>query len=246
MIEIGPGSGGAGGSILTQGTIAEIAEHSSSLIGEFLDWPRNRHLTRAVLTNPRCSRTVRSGCRRPDPHRPRARRCFPHRPAHRSHRHVRIWQDHARPGQLVPALAATSTASRCLRTISLDTPGVTRADVVDAPRSAPTSVDRRDLQRRPRPPSPSVRRHRCGEGRALNAGDFSYNTGSLRCPRCEGTGQVVLDVQFLPTSIFPVPIAANPATPRPPPRSASPLPGDRSLPELLGTTVVNPPICSRR
>ncbi|PWH07927.1 excinuclease ABC subunit A [Brachybacterium endophyticum] len=32
----------------------------------------------------------------------------------------------------------------------------------------------------------------------LGAGDFSYNTGSLRCPRCEGTGRVVLDVQFLP------------------------------------------------
>ena len=32
----------------------------------------------------------------------------------------------------------------------------------------------------------------------LKAGDFSYNTGSLRCPRCDGTGQISLDVQFLP------------------------------------------------
>ena len=30
------------------------------------------------------------------------------------------------------------------------------------------------------------------------AGDFSYNTGSLRCPTCDGTGAVNLDVQFLP------------------------------------------------
>lgn len=30
------------------------------------------------------------------------------------------------------------------------------------------------------------------------AGDFSYNTGSLRCPVCDGTGQIALDVQFLP------------------------------------------------
>ncbi|MBQ6583349.1 MAG: excinuclease ABC subunit UvrA, partial [Mogibacterium sp.] len=30
------------------------------------------------------------------------------------------------------------------------------------------------------------------------AGDFSYNTGSLRCPGCDGTGQISLDVQFLP------------------------------------------------
>ena len=32
----------------------------------------------------------------------------------------------------------------------------------------------------------------------LGAGDFSYNTGSLRCEHCDGTGQIVLDVQFLP------------------------------------------------
>ena len=32
----------------------------------------------------------------------------------------------------------------------------------------------------------------------MGAGDFSYNTGSLRCPHCDGTGQIVLDVQFLP------------------------------------------------
>lgn len=32
----------------------------------------------------------------------------------------------------------------------------------------------------------------------LKAGDFSYNTGSLRCPTCDGTGSINLDVQFLP------------------------------------------------
>ncbi|MGV9670204.1 excinuclease ABC subunit UvrA [Gordonia sp. NPDC003504] len=32
----------------------------------------------------------------------------------------------------------------------------------------------------------------------LTASDFSHNTGSLACPRCDGTGQVSLDVQFLP------------------------------------------------
>ena len=30
------------------------------------------------------------------------------------------------------------------------------------------------------------------------AGDFSYNTGDLRCPVCDGTGSISLDVQFLP------------------------------------------------
>ena len=37
------------------------------------------------------------------------------------------------------------------------------------------------------------------------AGDFSYNTGSLRCPGCDGTGVVNLDVQFLPDVDIPCP-----------------------------------------
>jgi excinuclease ABC subunit A len=36
------------------------------------------------------------------------------------------------------------------------------------------------------------------KARGLRAGDFSYNTGSLRCPTCDGTGTISLDVQFIP------------------------------------------------
>ena len=38
------------------------------------------------------------------------------------------------------------------------------------------------------------------------AGDFSYNTGSLRCPECDGTGEISLDVQFLPDVDIPCPL----------------------------------------
>ena len=34
--------------------------------------------------------------------------------------------------------------------------------------------------------------------KGYRAGDFSYNTGSLRCPTCDGTGQISMDIQFLP------------------------------------------------
>ena len=37
------------------------------------------------------------------------------------------------------------------------------------------------------------------------AGDFSYNTGRLRCPTCDGTGCISLDVQFLPDVDIPCP-----------------------------------------
>ena len=43
------------------------------------------------------------------------------------------------------------------------------------------------------------------KARGCKAGDFSYNTGSLRCPGCDGTGVVSLDVQFLPDVDIPCP-----------------------------------------
>ena len=41
--------------------------------------------------------------------------------------------------------------------------------------------------------------------RGRKAGDFSYNTGCLRCPICDGTGSISLDVQFLPDVDIPCP-----------------------------------------
>ena len=43
------------------------------------------------------------------------------------------------------------------------------------------------------------------KARGYKASDFSYNTGSLRCPGCDGTGVVSLDVQFLPDVDIPCP-----------------------------------------
>ena len=41
--------------------------------------------------------------------------------------------------------------------------------------------------------------------RKYKEGDFSYNTGRLRCPTCDGTGTISLDVQFLPDVDIPCP-----------------------------------------
>jgi len=41
--------------------------------------------------------------------------------------------------------------------------------------------------------------------KGYKAGDFSYNTGKLRCPECDGTGVISLDVQFLPDVEIPCP-----------------------------------------
>ena len=54
--------------------------------------------------------------------------------------------------------------------------------------------------------------------RGYKASDFSYNTGSLRSPGCDGTGVVSLDVLFLTDVSIPCPTAGTPATPVPPTR----------------------------
>ena len=43
------------------------------------------------------------------------------------------------------------------------------------------------------------------KGKGYKDGDFSYNTGKLRCPTCDGTGVISLDVQFLPDVDIPCP-----------------------------------------
>ena len=41
-------------------------------------------------------------------------------------------------------------------------------------------------------------RTKAAKDAGFKAGDFSYNKGCLRCPVCDGTGVISLDVQFLP------------------------------------------------
>ena len=73
----------------------------------------------------------------------------------------------------------------------------------------------------------------------LSAGDFSYNTGSLRCPVCDGTGTVSLDVQFLPDVDIPCPDCGGSRYRKEAYRIRRPRKGGeaRSLPELMACSV---------
>ncbi len=62
------------------------------------------------------------------------------------------------------------------------------------------------------------------------AGDFSYNTGKLRCPVCDGTGQVSLDVQFLPDVDIPCRSAEVPDMPKKLPSLNIPIKRAKSFP----------------
>ena len=68
------------------------------------------------------------------------------------------------------------------------------------------------------------------------AGDFSYNTGRLRCPVCDGTGTVSLDVQFLPDVDIPCPECRGSRYAKPAGRIACTVGNGRSftLPQVHG------------
>lgn len=146
---------------------------------------------------------------------------------------------------LVPALNARANNEPLPRHITdIDPSGVRRVSVVDA---SPIGINVRstvatysgvlDELHRAYAATPDARRL------GLKAGDFSYNTGSLRCPECDGTGQISLDVQFLPDVDIVCPACTGsryaPAATeiRRRPRHASDDEPGLSLPELLAMTV---------
>ena len=101
---------------------------------------------------------------------------------------------------LVPALRAAIAGTRLPHHVDdVDAEGLKRVNLID---STPIGANVRstvatysgvlDDLRRAFGSSPAAKE------RGLKAGDFSYNTGSLRCPTCDGTGHISLDVQFLP------------------------------------------------
>ena len=100
---------------------------------------------------------------------------------------------------LIPALKARSAGRSRPSMCARSTPTASSVRTSSTPRrSARTCVHRGHL----RDIHDDLRRAfaRSDEAKAggWKAGDFSYNTGRLRCPTCDGTGSISLDVQFLP------------------------------------------------
>ena len=112
---------------------------------------------------------------------------------------------------LIPALKALSGAHDSLpsfpahiREIKAD--GIERANLIDA---NPIGTNVRSTVATYSGVLDDLRKEfaklTAAKAQGLKAGAFSYNTGSLRCPTCDGTGQISLDVQFLPDVDIPCP-----------------------------------------
>lgn len=101
---------------------------------------------------------------------------------------------------LIPALKAQAAGERLPAHVRwVDAEGIARANLIDATpiganvrSTVATYADIHDELRRAFARTPEAK------AAGYKAGAFSYNTGALRCPTCDGTGSISLDVQFLP------------------------------------------------
>jgi excinuclease ABC subunit A len=197
LIEIGPGAGSHGGEIVATGTVSDLEASAASLIGGFLsgreevvvrhrvpDGDLFEHGRIRIETSPRFTLKALEAE-------------FPLRRLTA----VTGVSGSGKTTLVLDSLAAALTADgRLPRHVKhLDAGGIDRTVMVDA---APIGRNVRSTVATYSGVLDELRRAFAGtdeaKARGLTAADFSYNTGSLRCAQCEGTGQISLDVQFLP------------------------------------------------
>ncbi len=237
LIEIGPGSGVDGGRVIAQGSVEAVEKNPASRIGPFLSGARRvRARERAAADEVFSAGAIRletDAIHTVHPlevEMPRGRLTAV-TGVSGSGKTTLVLEG------LVPALRSAIAGERLPEHVrSVDAGGLRRANLIDA---TPIGANVRstvatysgvlDDLRRAYAKLPKARE------RGLKAGAFSYNTGSLRCPTCDGTGQISLDVQFLPDVDIPCPDCGGSRYARE--AWEVRLAGDLSLPELMSYTV---------
>lgn len=237
LVEIGPGSGEAGGRVIAEGSVADVVAHPATRIGPFLSGERRvrvRTRTAADAVFAEGSIDLETGAihtvKPLDVRIPRGRLTAV-TGVSGSGKTTLVLEG------LIPALKASIAGEALPSHVKrIEAADIRRANLIDA---TPIGANVRstvatysgvlDDLRRAFAKLPEARE------RGLKAGAFSYNTGSLRCPTCDGTGQISLDVQFLPDVDIPCPDCGGARFGRD--AYAIKLGGDLSLPELLSYTV---------
>ena len=244
LIELGPGAGTDGGRVICQGSVAEVAANPASRVGSFLTGEKD------VLSRPRAGADEMFGLGTISME---TEALHTVRPLHVEVPRGRLVVVTGVSGSgkttlvleaLVPALAAAAAGETPPAHVRwVDAEGVRRANLIDA---TPIGINVRSTVATYTGVHDELRRAyaRTDEARAAGykAGDFSYNTGRLRCPTCDGTGEVSLDVQFLPDVDIPCPdcrgsryAAAADAVHRP--RKGEPAGTGLTLPQLMALSV---------
>lgn len=200
LIEMGPGAGQHGGNVLAQGSLEDVAETPDSLIAGFLTGEepviiRKRTPSERIFEQGhiRISTAPLHTVHALDLDIPKGR-LVAVTGVSGSGKTTLILES------LIPALQASGGGTRLPDHVkAADAPGIRRVSLID---STPVGINVRstvatysgvlDELRKLYAATPEAK------GQGCRVSDFSYNTGSLRCAGCEGTGQITMDVQFLP------------------------------------------------
>ena len=211
IIEMGPGAGAGGGRVVAEGTVEDLKGRAGSAIGPFLAGTagvrRKRGTADAALSDDvfadgviRMSTGAIHTVKPLEVEIPKGRLTVI-TGVSGSGKTTMILES------LVPGLAALTAGKRMPEHIrSIEAEGIEHVKLIDA---TPIGINIRSTVATYANVHDELRkiyaRTKDAKERGRKAGDFSYNTGDLRCPVCDGTGSISLDVQFLPDVEIPCP-----------------------------------------
>lgn len=206
LIEMGPEAGAKGGQVIAEGTIAEIAQNKNSKIGPFLKAESSVIRKQAAAEEMFATGRIHLETGAIHTVKPLAvdipkGRLTVVTGVSGSGKTTLILES------LVPGLtAATSGQKLPEHVLNVQADGIRSVKLIDA---TPIGINVRSTVATYANVHDELRKifARTEDAKTLGfkAGDFSYNTGKLRCPTCDGTGVINLDVQFLPDVEIPCP-----------------------------------------
>ncbi len=207
IVEMGPEAGAGGGHVIAQGTIPAIEANPASQIGPFLSGTAETNLrNRAAKENLFANGKIRLSTDQIHTVKPLEVEIPKGR--------LTLVTGVSGSGKttlvlesLVPALQARIDGRPLPGHVrALEAEGIAHVKLIDA---TPIGINVRSTVATYAGVHDDLRKlyAKSAEARqkGYTASDFSYNTGSLRCPGCDGTGVVSLDVQFLPDVTIPCP-----------------------------------------
>lgn len=207
VIELGPGAGSEGGRVIAEGSVEEVGENPASKIGPFLSGKavvslRERAAEENVFENGKIHLSTGAvhTVKPLEVDIPKGR--------------LTVVAGVSGSGKttlvlegLVPGLQACVSGRKMPEHVrAVNAGGISQVKLIDASpiginirSTVATYANVHDELRKVYAKTPDAKK------RGYKDGDFSYNTGRLRCPTCDGTGVISLDVQFLPDVDIPCP-----------------------------------------
>ncbi len=207
IIEMGPEAGAKGGYVIAEGSIPQITADKASMIGPFLAKTANMRIREQLdkseifaLGSLHLSTDSIHTVKPLEVDIPKGRLTVV-TGVSGSGKTTMVLES------LIPALEASLNGERLPKHVkNISAEGISHVKLIDA---SPIGINVRSTVATYANVHDELRkiyaRTADAKNRKYKAGDFSYNTGKLRCPVCDGTGQISLDVQFLPDVDVPCP-----------------------------------------